>query len=625
MDAIVPAIADLCILEFVDPYEVQLRSVAITNATQLSLLKEKAETLLTSKNQTALIDGDLFGITSFASFPLVTSEKNIGTLLLATTKDSDRIFSKEDLVFVEIVAGRAALIIESARLYREAQRAKLVTDNIPALIAYWDKDQLCRFSNKAYIDWFGYDPGKLIGHSLQELLGPTLYNMNYAYIKGALNGEPQFYERSLTKASTGELRHTNVAYIPDIINEKVLGFFALVTDVTELKQAQLKANDEKIKAEAAVKVREDVLAIVSHDLKSPLATIKISAQLMETLSSQEINQLDDYAKRIQRAVQQMQVLISDLLDFAKIQSGNFSVEKFKIKATDVFIPVLEDFQILAEAKHLKFEINIPSNLPDIACNDNRIAQVLSNLLSNAIKFTPTGGLIKVLAGVVEDGVLVSITDNGPGIEPEQLPRVFDRFWQAAKTKELGSGLGLFITKGIVEAHGGKIWASSQIGKGSSFSFVIPLARDEIEKKLPKKKTAEKKPPLFGVHILFVDDSLDLLILMQRFLEHAGAKVTTAQTVQDAITKFHEKQPQLVITDIEMPNENGYDIIKKLQKSLMLYRIPIIALTGHTSIDELNKISSAGFDLAFQKPISTEKLISAIVILINQKRSLELGP
>ncbi|MGZ3773319.1 MAG: ATP-binding protein [Pseudobdellovibrionaceae bacterium] len=625
VDTIVPAIADLCILDFIESYEIQLRSVAITDATQLPILKEKAKNLLTSKDQAALTDGDLFGVTSFASFPLIASDKNIGTLLLATTKDSDRIFSKEDLVFVEIVASRAALIIESARLYREAQRAKLVTDNLPALIAYWDKDQLCRFANKAYIDWFGYDPDKLIGISLQGLLGPTLYNMNYGHIKGALDGEPQFYERNLTKASTGELRHTNVAYIPDIVNEKVLGFFVLVTDVTELKQAQLKASDEKIKAEAAVKVREDVLAIVSHDLKSPLATINISAQLMENISLDEINQIDGYAKRIQRAVQQMQILISDLLDFAKIQSSTFTLEKFKIRATDIIIPVLEDFQILAEAKHLRFEINIPSNLPDIACDDNRIIQVLSNLLSNAIKFTPAGGLVKVLAAVVADGVLISVTDTGPGIEPEQLLRVFDRFWQAEKTKQLGSGLGLFIAKGIVEAHGGKIWASSQIGKGSSFSFVIPLARDEMAKKLAKKQKADKKPFLFGIHVLIVDDSLDLLILMQRFLEQAGAKVTPAQTAKEAITKFHEKHPQVVITDIEMPNENGYDIIQKLQKFLILEGIPIIALTGHSNIDELSKISSAGFNLVFQKPVSPEKLISAIKVLIDQKRFLELKP
>jgi PAS domain S-box-containing protein len=220
-----------------------------------------------------------------------------------------------------------------------------------------------------------------------------------------------------------------------------------------------------LEAQRAIKSREEILAIVSHDLKAPLNTIGLVGQIM---------QRSDLADRIQRAVERMRLLISDLLDFSKMESGTFSIVLSACSPEKLILPVIDGMKTLAEAKQQTLEWRIEPNLPEVAADGRRIGQVLSNLLSNAIKFTGEGGRIVVSARQRDDSIVISVSDEGPGIPQENLLKVFDRFWQAEKTKHLGSGLGLSIAKGIIEAHGGKIWAESQLGRGSSFCFTLPL-------------------------------------------------------------------------------------------------------------------------------------------------------
>ncbi|MGZ6433410.1 MAG: ATP-binding protein [Pseudobdellovibrionaceae bacterium] len=370
-------------------------------------------------------------------------------------------------------------------------------------------------------------------------------------------------------------------------------------------------------AQQAVKTREEVLAIVSHDLKNPLAAIEIIAKLLPRLNPKDLGQLSDFAHRIQYSVEQMNKLIGDLLDFAKVQSGTFSIERFQENTREVLLPVTEALRPLAEAKRKHLEVSIPSELPPIDCDAFRIRQVLSNLLGNALKFTPEEGSVRVAARAEKSGVLVSVSDTGPGIQSEQLPKVFDRFWQAQETKHLGSGLGLAIAKGIMEAHGSKIWAESQVGKGSSFYFIIPLANSKTR----KKESPQTGPALAGNHILLVDDARDIRFLFRYILERAGAKVSEAPSVSEALSKLAQEKPQLIITDIEMPDGNGYDLLKKVRQIAEEenFRLPVAALTAHTHEAEIKKIREAGFGACFSKSIAADKLISSVQQLINDHR------
>jgi signal transduction histidine kinase len=228
-------------------------------------------------------------------------------------------------------------------------------------------------------------------------------------------------------------------------------------------------------AQRALKVRDDVLAIVSHDLRSPVITIGLLAHLVRQSEGLDADRLRQLAEKIQRSVDDMHLLIDDLLDFARIHSATFSVDMHPEQPHRVIIPTVERLRVLAEAKRQTIQLDVSPNLPAVAVDVRRIRQVIANLVGNAVKFTPDGRTIGIRARRHGNWVTVSVVDTGVGIPPEHLPRIFDRFWQASRTQHVGSGLGLSIAKGIIEAHGGRIWAESRLGKGSSFSFTLRVA------------------------------------------------------------------------------------------------------------------------------------------------------
>jgi signal transduction histidine kinase len=203
--------------------------------------------------------------------------------------------------------------------------------------------------------------------------------------------------------------------------------------------------------------------------------MSLVAHLMRGFERMDKDQIGDVTNKIQRAVERMLLLISDLLDFSRIESGIFSVELHPETLESIVLPAIDGMKTLVESKRQTIECCVPTNLSEVAADARRIGQVLSNLLGNAVKFTREGGKIAVSAQQRGSGIVVSISDEGPGIPSENLSKVFDRFWQAEETKRMGSGLGLSIAKGIVEAHGGRIWVESELGKGSKFSFTLPLA------------------------------------------------------------------------------------------------------------------------------------------------------
>jgi signal transduction histidine kinase len=243
------------------------------------------------------------------------------------------------------------------------------------------------------------------------------------------------------------------------------------------RRAALSIENARLFAEAqkAITTREDVLAIVSHDLKNPLTRIDLVVQLLRRSEEVTADQLRSFVDKVQRASVEMNALISDLLDFARIQSGTFSVVPAAEQLHPIIMTVVERMRELTEEKQQILETDLPATIPPIAGDAHRLRQVLSNLLGNAIKFTPPQGRIRVSAQPKGHAVVISISDTGPGIPQDNLSKIFDRFWQAPGTKQQGSGLGLSIAKGVVQSLGGEIWAESQVGKGTSFFFTVPLA------------------------------------------------------------------------------------------------------------------------------------------------------
>ena len=221
--------------------------------------------------------------------------------------------------------------------------------------------------------------------------------------------------------------------------------------------------------EKGIRSRDEVLAIVAHDLRNPLTIIKSSAALLQTASGEEQEEL---LSMIVNACSRMQSLVNDLLDVARIESGGFTVDRTRVEAADVMEEMRRMFESAATEKGLRFEVDVSGQVPPLYADRNRLIQILANLVSNALRVTDSG---TVRLSVEGDRVKArfSVADTGPGIPPAELPHLFDRFWQVRSSRRGGAGLGLAIVKGFVEAHEGTVEVTSEVGTGSMFSFVIP--------------------------------------------------------------------------------------------------------------------------------------------------------
>lgn len=268
---------------------------------------------------------------------------------------------------------------------------------------------------------------------------------------------------------------------------KAVRFIGTLQDIDEQKHLEAQRarlfdaeRTARERAEAASRMREDLIAIVSHDLRNPLSAISVSAEVLRTgIAGAAGSQNERLLQTISRSTTRMNRLISDLLDVASIEAGALSMRQGTHDATGLMREAIEMMLPMAVEKSLLLEaVDCPSGL-DVLVDKERVLQIFSNLIGNAVKFTREGGHISLSARDEGTFVAFSVADNGLGLSEEHLPHVFDRYWQAHKEGRLGIGLGLSVVKGVVDAHGGKIWVESTLGKGTTFHFTLPRANDVV--------------------------------------------------------------------------------------------------------------------------------------------------
>jgi len=268
-----------------------------------------------------------------------------------------------------------------------------------------------------------------------------------------------------------------IRFEPLYYSDKDVDFFNLVADRAAIALDNARLYKE---AQKAVRLREDVLAIVSHDLKNPLGVIKgLNEVIGERLLENGERLSYEFTESIASSVRQMERLVGDLLDFAKIQSGTLSIQSSPQCMDDLIKESIENVRHHANKKQIRFLVNSAQNIPLVDCDPDRIRQVLTNILGNAIKFSPDQSVIKLETVLKLSEIEVAVTDSGQGIPAENLPHLFDRYWQAKETSKLGTGLGLSIAKGIIESHSGRIWAESTKGAGTTLLFTLPLPKSKI--------------------------------------------------------------------------------------------------------------------------------------------------
>jgi len=249
-------------------------------------------------------------------------------------------------------------------------------------------------------------------------------------------------------------------------DQEFIGAILIDEDVTQLKEAE-----EALRQ--AVQTREDVLAIVAHDLRNPLSGILLQAQVLGRAAQDARTR--EGIESIRRPASRMNRLIQDLLDVTRIEQGALAIHRGRVRAHELLADVLHTQEPIADKASIELHLDLREDVPDVWADRERIMQVLENLIGNALKFTPAGGRVIVGAGARAHDTLFWVADSGPGVPAEDLAHIFDRFWQASRKDRRGTGLGLAIVRGIVERHGGRVWAESKPSQGATFFFTMPRA------------------------------------------------------------------------------------------------------------------------------------------------------
>ena len=496
----------------------------------------------------------------------------------------------------------------------------LVTKRRPLRLS--DSDELLRTNGKT-------------SNLVHSFLGAPILSANgvrgWLYLLNKLNAD----EFSEADERLGETLATQVAIAYEnamLYSDAQRHASELQQEITERKQAeeeraQLLIREQAARAEAeqANRTKDEFLATLSHELRTPLSAILGWSHLVRTGKLDE-PQMSRAFETIERNARSQSQLIDDLLDVSRIITGKLQIEPRAVDLCTVVEAASDAVRPSIAAKDIEFETLLDTEACLVLGDANRLQQIVWNLLSNAIKFTPTGGRVSAEVKRVGERVRISVSDSGTGITSEFLPYIFDRFRQAdGSTTRVhgGLGLGLSIVKHLVELHDGGVEVQSA-GKdqGATFTVSLPLSSAASSDPIETAATAEPESNglpagfsklLKGLRILVVDDEADSRDLVTAILTRCGGKVRCCESVAEALKTFREWKPNLLVSDIGMPNEDGYELIKKLRK-LRLKRareIPVVALTAYATDDDRERTLSAGFQVHVAKPIEPEALVRSI--------------
>jgi signal transduction histidine kinase/CheY-like chemotaxis protein len=378
-------------------------------------------------------------------------------------------------------------------------------------------------------------------------------------------------------------------------------------------------------AETATRARDEFLASVSHELRTPLTSIIGWIQLLRDDS--DPSQIAEGLETIDRNARAQSRLIEDILDFSRINAGKLRLDVRPIELVDVIGAAIETVRPAADAKGVTLETVLDSSSGLVSGDADRLQQVVWNLLSNAVKFTPRGGRVQVRLERVTSHSELTVSDTGEGISKEFLPFVFDRFSQADSTssrKHGGLGLGLGIVRHLVELHGGTVQAfSSGLGEGSTFVVRLPLMVAQPLSRLVEHGTSARAElgDLSGVAVLVAEDNDDARKLLTTIFERCGATVEAAESVPAALASLSRFRPDIIVSDIEMPGEDGYSLIAKVRaQETTEGRIPAIALTAYTRTPDRVRALAAGFQMHMGKPVEPTELVAAVKSLLSTSRA-----
>lgn len=531
------------------------------------------------------------GYASIALIPIRAKGRIVGLLQLNDRRKGR--FTREGIEALEDIAkniGEAMLRKQAEEKLVASERfLRMLTNQLPGMVGYWDRDLRCRFANDAYKEWFGRSPEQIIGLTVQELMGEELFRLSEPYIRGALQGEPQNFERELVKPN-GETGYTWAQYIPDMVNDKAIGFFVLISDVTELKRAEQEKAALEVQLMQAQKMESvgRLAGGVAHDFNNMLSVILGHTEM--ALLRMDPNQ-PTYAslREIDKAAQRSADLTRQLLGFARQQTVSPKVLNLNESISGLLTML---HRLIGE--NIRLQWQPAANLWQVRMDSSQIDQIMANLCVNAHDAIADVGEIIIETGnctfderdgtihphgAVGDYVRIRVSDNGSGMDKETRAHIFEPFFT---TKEVGkgTGLGLATIYGIVKQNNGLIDVASEPDKGTTFSIYLPRFKGSEEPATPRTATSSFNRG--NETVLLVEDEPAILAMTTEILTQLGYAVLQAPTPTEAlrIGCEHKGEIHLLMTDVIMPEMNGRELAKSL--SQFYPRIRCLYMSGYTS-------------------------------------------
>jgi PAS domain S-box-containing protein len=502
--------------------------------------------------------------------------------------------------------------------------AAIVDSSDDAIIAK-DLRSIITSWNKGAERIYGYTAEEMIGTSIMRLIPPERQGEEDHILAKIRAGERIDHFETIRVTKDGRRLRMSITVSPiKDSNGTIVGASKIARDITERQHLLESERAARMELEKANRLKDEFLATLSHELRTPLNAILGWATIVR--QSRELDEeLAQALDTIERNARSQAQIIDDLLDMSRIISGKVRLDVQRVDLPAILNESLETVRTAAEAKGIRLQVVLDPLKGAVAGDPNRLQQVFWNLLTNAIKFTPKGGRVQVVLERVNSHVEVSVIDTGEGIAPEFLPHVFNRFEQAdASTtrRHGGLGLGLAIVKQLVELHGGSVRAKSRgVGEGATFTVHLPLTPLHPEsidtgRFHPQSRPVAQALPAISlerVRVLVIDDEADSRNLVKRLLESVAAIVSLAGSAAEGLEALRNQPFDVLVCDIGMPEEDGYDLIRKVRafEDRDKSEIAAVALTAYARLEDRTRAINAGFQNHLAKPVEPSELLAVV--------------
>jgi len=535
-----------------------------------------------------------------------------------------------DGITIDITEAKRA----EAELRDSEQRFRQMADTAPATLWITEPDGWCSFLSRGWYEFTGQDESTALGFGWVSAAHPDDRPLARAAFVAANRDRAPYEVDFRVRRVDGEYRWVVDAGRPRFAPDgEFLGMIGTVIDITERKRAEeerrtlLEAErSARLEAERAGRMKDEFLATLSHELRTPLNAILGWSQMLNRGRFDDLSAIREGIDTIARNARAQAQLVEDLLDMSRIISGKVRLDIQKVDPRDIVKGAVQAVSHAAEAKGIELRTEVDAS-GVISGDPDRLQQVLWNLLSNAIKFTDRGGRVTISVRRANSQLAVAVSDNGKGVKLEFLPYVFDRFRQAdsSTTRQYGGlGLGLAIVKHLVELHGGTVHAmSAGDGLGSTFTVTLPIAAafeadppPAVGKgSLSQQPIRTDGPPMLnGLRILVVDDDPDARTLLTRVLADRGARVTTAGSAFEALDLVQQSPFDAIVSDIGMPQQDGYEFMRNARASRQAAHTPAVALTAFARAEDRQRALEAGYQVHVTKPVEPAELVAVVANL-----------